>query len=251
MKKLALLAGVFSLLVSTGVQAQEGFGIDFHVNSGSYFIMYQNHFIQPDPNAESYEMLPEMDYKPTIGFSAGLGLSYGFSNTSALQLEFNITSGGQMYEDVVLGQATEREVSLSYIQVPILYRHYLLNGKLYLEGGPQIGLLQSASITSTYGDGNVGTFDDATEFYNSLDLGLLVGIGGRAPLGSNGLAVTYGLRLMGSLSDLNAEDYRFEDWGGVYEKSWNFMPGVHIGLQYGFGGGAADEGSDTSSRVRF
>lgn len=251
MRKLALLFSAVALLFSTQSNAQEGFGIDFHANTGTYFIMYQNHFIQPNPNEDSYSVLPEMDYVPTVGFSAGLGVYYGFSSSSAIQLEFNYTTGGQKYDDVVLGQQTEREVSLTYIQIPVLYRHYMASGKLYIEAGPQFGLLQSASISSTYGDGNVGTFDDALDFYNGMDLGGILGIGGRTGLGDAGLSLTYGVRLMGSFSDLNAEDYRFEDWSGKYEKSWNFMPGVHVGLQYGFGMGSMDEGSESSSRIRF
>ena len=241
MRKLALLFGAAALLFSAQSNAQKGFGIDIHANTGTYFIMYQNHFIQPNPNEENYSVLPEMDYDPSVGYSTGLGVYYGFSNKSVLQLEFNYTSGGQKYSDVVLGQQTERDVSLMYIQVPILYRHFIANGKLYFEAGPQFGLLQSASISSTYGDGNVGTFDDAMEFYNGMDFGGVVGIGGRTGLGNAGLALTYGLRFMGSFSDLNAEDFRFEDWSGKYEKSWNFMPGVHVGFQYGFGVKVPDE----------
>lgn len=235
MRKLTLFFSVLAFLVSIHSNAQQGFGIDFHANSGTYFIMYQNHFIQPDPNEEEYSVLPEMDYEPSVGFSTGIGVYYGLSTSSAIQVEFNYTSGGQKYKDVVLDQPTEREVSLTYIQVPILYRHFLAGGKLYLEAGPQFGLLQSASISSTYGDGNVGTFDDALDFYSDTDFGGIVGIGGRTGLGSAGLFFTYGIRLMGSFSDLNAEGYRFDDWGGKYEKSWNFMPGVQVGVQYGFG----------------
>ena len=91
------------------------------------------------------------------------------------------------------------QLTLNYLNVPVLLR--ATRGQLYLEAGPQVGLLQSARET---GSESIGSFTGsyrrefdqrrATDSYRRFDVGVVAGVGLKLSAGfSVGLRASTGL----------------------------------------------------------
>ncbi len=106
------------------------------------------------------------NYSSKPGFHLGAVLEVPFSDKISIQPEALISlqgSGGFIREDL----------NFWYLNIPVMGKYNVWD-ELYIEAGPQIGLLLSNNLDgNVFGDG--GSFDRT----NGLDIGLAVGAGYR------------------------------------------------------------------------
>lgn len=126
------------------------------------------------------------DTEGLVGFHGGAIVGYNINEHFAVQEEFLYsTQGAKIKGGLMDGQ----DIKLSYLAVPILLK-YKTNFGLYLEAGPQIGILIDEDFTS------LGINSDA-KFAEKIDGGAAAGIGYQFP---NGLGI--GARYYMSFTDL-------------------------------------------------
>lgn len=128
----------------------------------------------------------DFDTEGLTGFHAGLLAGYKFNDHFAIQEEFLYsTQGAKIKGGLMDGQ----DIKLSYVTVPILLK-YKTDFGLYLEAGPQVGILVDEDFTS------LGINSD-TEFAEKIDGGAAAGIGYQF---QNGLGI--GARYYMSFTDV-------------------------------------------------
>lgn len=120
------------------------------------------------------------------GFHAGAIVGYKINDNFAIQEEFLYSTQGAKLKG---GLMDGEDIKLSYVSVPILLK-YKTNFGLYLEAGPQIGILVDEDFTS------LGINSD-TKFAEKIDGGVAGGIGYQF---KNGLGI--GARYYMSLTDV-------------------------------------------------
>lgn len=120
------------------------------------------------------------------GFHAGAIVGYKINDNFAIQEEFLYSTQGAKLKG---GLMDGEDIKLSYVTVPILLK-YKTNFGLYLEAGPQIGILVDEDFTS------LGINSD-TKFAEKIDGGVAGGIGYQF---KNGLGI--GARYYMSLTDV-------------------------------------------------
>jgi hypothetical protein len=120
------------------------------------------------------------------GFHAGAIVGYKINDNFAIQEEFLYSTQGAKLKG---GLMDGKDIKLSYVTVPILLK-YKTNFGLYLEGGPQVGILVNEDFTS------LGINSD-TKFAEKIDGGVAAGIGYQF---KNGLGI--GARYYRSLTNV-------------------------------------------------
>lgn len=242
-----ILYFVLSLFFVTTAQGQvtsiSSINVGGNVFSGLSLIAEQNNY-----GAQ------EMTFQPTIAYSAGITFNINWYENLGIQVEGNYAFQGQNYFDVQRRKDVNKDVQLSYIQVPVFFKYtftdYSINQAapdLYFLIGPQFSFLQSA--TSEYIiDGEVVSFDEYhndfinnpisgrhpdftndMDLFNTFDLSIASGFGASFEL-SDYLILTAESRLNWGISDLNARDWRFPDLRNNYVASRNYVWGLKIGL---------------------
>jgi hypothetical protein len=138
MKKLLIAATAFLGLLTMDADAQETkFGAKAGVNIA---------------NVAGDDVGDDVD--GTIGFHVGGFAHLGLSDQFAIQPELQFSTKGA------------EDLTLSYIDIPILAKYYLTEG-LHIHAGPQIGLLLSADADGT----------DVKDSYKSTDFAIASGAG--------------------------------------------------------------------------
>lgn len=112
------------------------------------------------------------DAKMKVGFNAGGLVEYKLTDKFALQGELLYSLQGAKTEDrtdYLFGEYEEEEnkINLSYINIPILAKYYIVKG-FNVEAGPQVGILVSAKskveYTEVYDDGDgLVTYSESSE----------------------------------------------------------------------------------------
>lgn len=126
------------------------------------------------------------DTEGLVGFHAGGIVGYNISERFAIQEEILYsTQGAKIKGGLMDGQ----DIKLSYMAVPILLKYKTKFG-LYLEAGPQVGILIDEDFTS------LGISSDS-KFAEKIDAGASAGIGYQF---QNGLGI--GARYYMSFTDL-------------------------------------------------
>jgi hypothetical protein len=115
-----------------------------------------------------------------VGFHLGGFLSFGLGKTFAIQPEVLFSTQGSKIDDV---NSNVKELKTNYLNIPVLLQARMPGG-LYLETGPQAGILLTAKT------------DDQSikQLYNSLDWSWAFGIGIRSKFGL-GIGARYNLGL--------------------------------------------------------
>jgi opacity protein-like surface antigen len=135
------------------------------------------------------------DSKPKVGFNAGVFANIPIASKFSIQPELSYNRVGSKTEtdaryDVpgtVVRMKSTGSVSLGYLSLPVMLQYNLLPN-LYLEAGPEFGLLLDGKIkdewteTRTYGN-NISTSSNSSDrkinkdFYNKFNMGIGIGAG--------------------------------------------------------------------------
>ncbi len=114
------------------------------------------------------------------GLTTGISGEYYFSNSWGIKAKINYNQkgwGNGFYTDIN-GNTTTTDFKLNYVTIPLMANwHFGRTKNWYLNFGPYIGFLTSATATAT------GT--DVKSYINSTDAGLAYGIGVKIPLSDN------------------------------------------------------------------
>lgn len=149
MKKLLFVIALFSLMVFN-LKAQDG--MSFGAKAGL--------------NVSSLGGDAVYSYDSKLGFHIGGVLEIPFSDKIIIQPEalISLQGSGGFFQD---------DLNFWYLNIPVVAKYNVWDA-LYIEAGPQIGLLLSNNVDgNTFGTGQ--NFDET----NGLDLGLAVGAGYR------------------------------------------------------------------------
>lgn len=260
MKRILLAVIVFASC-HTAV-AQKGFNIGLTGAFNSAWILNQNNYGTLSPFTNPIVRQSEMNYKPTWGWHLGLALGYNFTKNWGLHTQILYDVTGQKYEDNfegpavipegTFGSATERvnvkrQVSLSYIQIPLLVKFTTNKGqvaKFFVCLGPQIGFRLSAtekvSVAGyTYEYDSTANYSPSQKF-KTFDIGLALQFGTDI-YATDHLYFEIGFNSYGGLADINGKVLRTLDWYSkndlTYQKSYNFRAGIMLGIHYIIGYG--------------
>ncbi|MCX6276875.1 MAG: porin family protein [Bacteroidetes bacterium] len=235
-KTLSIIAIAILLTASTAFsQKQVYFGL-----GGSFLSTWTT-------NQNNYGLPFEMDYVSTFGGNGNLNIGFDFNNNIGLKLEVGYGVLGQKYKDSHEGSDYTRNVSMNYLQIPLLFK-FRTSGdiaRFYLMAGPQFNMLLSANqkynkngIIDTLTIINPITLqrikvgeETITDRYTSLDIMGRIDLGVDISLSSR-LFLNVGLTMAYGLMDLNATDWRIPDHTYNYNPSHNLYGGINIGLNY-------------------
>ncbi len=130
--------------------------------------------------------------------------------------------GNPDLDNTFAGGSVER--NLNYFNVPVFIK-YTFKNHIYLEGGPQLGLLYGAHdiFTNTI-QGNQATYErNIRDDYHPLDAGMVLGLGYRL-MGGNGLNI--GVRYYYGVVDVVIDDSSPD----VFNRSLYVTVGIPIGV---------------------
>ncbi len=134
--------------------------------------------------------------KNLIRFHGGVYLNYFFLDNLAIQPELLVSGKGSKWDDPY----TDTRDLLTYIDMPVLIRYQPVK-ILNIHAGPQFGYMISALQDDISGDDKI----DIKDWYNNLDIGLVVGAEANLPLRIN-LTVRYILGLSEVTNDVEYID---------------------------------------------
>ena len=145
--------------------------------------------------------------KTLIGLNVGLLLEVKINNKFSFQPELLYSLQGMKFDEVVdTGDGifkTNNTLKFSYINVPLMFKHYP-NNKFYLEAGPQIGFLTSATLETSVVGQPIKIEQDFKEYIKGVDFGVNLGLGYDIS-DSVVISARYNLGLTNAL-DISSED---------------------------------------------
>ena len=216
---------LFLLVTFKGV-AQEGFHIGADVGLNTVWITHQDDYGQVG-------ILHVLDY----GVAPSLTLGYNFKPNMGLQIDFIYSFQGGKYQQTLKNNTLTRQLDLNYFKVPLYFKYSYTNSdvknvKFFVMGGPQIGLLQSASITSDYLEAPYVGNDEKYRF-ESTEIELAGQAGADIYVNAN-IYFELGIRVDYGLTDMNAPAYRIPSNGSPYSAGSNATGGLILGINYMF-----------------
>ena len=128
----------------------------------------------------------------TFGFNAGGFVNDKFANQFAGKVE--LFYSGESIKYKMIGHPTVYTNNIGYLNIPVLFQ-FVTNGGFYLETGPQLGFVLSATNTSDSSSASIDIKNDVNSTKFSWCFGL--GFGGRKGLGFN-------IRYAAGLSNVNS-----------------------------------------------
>lgn len=205
----------------------------------------------------------EMAYGIKLGGQAGL--LFGYDNYLKSSFRFGVLYSrvGQAYSDVLLDVPHKKDITLDYIQVPMVYKYVFGDTKgfdfsvlyKYIFGGLQVSYLLNADISwirdskevefldfisyGAYEQDNknlaeikeIGEPTNDIEFFTKFDVALVGGAGiqyfvARRIMIFSELVGNVGIR------DLNSPRWRFRSNKREYVSSLNIFGGLRLGITY-------------------
>lgn len=138
----------------------------------------------------------DLNGEPVTSLQMGGMMEALYSETIALQPEIIFSLQGFDYME----NGIQRHFKTTYINVPIMVKYFVFKG-ISLEGGPQVGFLNTAKLTID--NPNDSETIDIKQGLRSNDLSLNLGIGFQLSNGLNfGARYNYGLtNIVGRLSN--------------------------------------------------
>jgi hypothetical protein len=134
------------------------------------------------------------------GFNAGVSADYYFTGNWSLKAKLNYDQkgwGDGYLIDQTGNQTNHVDYQLNYLTLPVMANwHFGRTQNLYVDFGPYIGLLLSAS--EDYDNSNV------KQYFNTVDAGIAAGVGIKFPITPNTqLFLEY--ETQGSLANINSD----------------------------------------------
>jgi hypothetical protein len=195
----------------------------------------------------------ELTYLPTLSYSGGVLVNVNWYENFGIQLEGSYAFQGQKYYDIQDNKETNKNVTLNYIQIPVLFKYtftdYSISNvapDLFFLIGPQFSFLQNAKLeyirdggpmdfTEYHNDvynplrDRLPAYTTDIDLFNNFDLSLTSAFGAQFEL-SDYLTLTAESRLSWGISDVNSREWRFPDLRNNYTASRNYVWGLKIGL---------------------
>lgn len=144
----------------------------------------------------------DASYTSLVGFSAGLIGEYALTDDIRLSVQPSyVRRGTGVAFDV--GEEDVRDslkLSLDYFSIPVMARFMSAQGAWFVNGGLDCGFLLDASLS----DVNAGGTVDVKSFVNSLDLMMILGVGGVVDVAPAFL--TFEVRYAQSLLNAGSDD---------------------------------------------
>ncbi len=214
---------------------QSGFNLGVDAAINGTFIIHQ----------QTYGLSRLMQYSPSIKFAAGILAGYNFNESEGVVIGFGYCGGGQNYHDFLDAVTYTKSVSMTYLQVPIMFKYIFSDETTqpYAMGGIQVGSLQSSSVVINDSTRYANTLPhkqgsaSSTNFFQSNDLGFRLELGDDFLIADN-VFLNAGIQAYYGLPDINNPDLRhsftFHANTYPYKKSSNFITGIVIGIHYMF-----------------
>ncbi|MFT5833343.1 MAG: hypothetical protein ACI97N_000970 [Cognaticolwellia sp.] len=195
----------------------------------------------------------ELSFTPTPSYSGGVLVNVNWYQNLGIQIEGNYTFQGQKYYGTQSGIETEKNLTLNYIQIPVLFKYtfteYSISKAapdLFFMVGPQFAFLQNAKLAYLRGGTEIGfteyhesvfnpllerlpEYTTDIDLFNNFDLSLTAALGAQFEI-SDYLMITAESRLNWGVSDINARTWRFPDLRNHYTASRNYVWGLKIGI---------------------
>lgn len=205
----------------------------------------------------------EMDYKLKPG--GKIGILIGKENFFKTSFRFGLIFAkvGQVYRDVLLRLPHEKNISLTYIQIPFTYKYILEETKYhnirdvftYISAGFQLGYLIDAKVDwirdgkkvdfydfvsyGPYAEVNKnleqirdnGSIKNDKDFFSKIDVDFVSSLGVQYFV--SGKTMIFG-ELIGNigLRDINSPRWRFRNNKQAYNASINLYAGLRFGVNY-------------------
>jgi len=147
-----------------------------------------------------------------VGFHLGGFVSFAAGKTFAIQPEVLFSTQGTKIEDAT---NPHKEFKANYLNIPVLVQ-LRTSGGLYLETGPQAGLLLTAKTDD----------ESVKDLYKSLDWSWVFGLGFRSKIGL-GLDARYNLGLTKVGDKLTTSDFQPDGKNSVIQIGLFFAIGPH------------------------
>ena len=152
------------------------------------------------------------DAKYKFGAVGGLAANFGFSESLSLQTELLYSMKG------VQSKATDLKFKLNYIELPLMFRYTLADGKgPFLQAGPQVGYLANAKLS----DGDGTEFEIPEDTFQKVELGYVAAVGYQL---ESGLSIEG--RFNGGINSVGKDD-------GVNDQNRNRVFSVQLGYMFG------------------
>ncbi len=172
-------------------------------------------------------------------FKGGIGLQVGFDLTKHVGIvaELNYLGQGYKYQDSTISKGIiNGEYSSTYIQIPVMLK--LTSGKdgngIFIMGGPNYSLLQSANLTESSSSGKFPTTTTDLNSKNYIvkqDVGITAAIGIQFKAAEH-FQFTFGFKGIFGLTDLNNIKSSAKDF--TAPKVNNGSIGINLGFAYHF-----------------
>ena len=171
----------------------------------------------------------ELPYASTVRLSVGMNAGYNFTEHLGVAMEMYYSGQGQNYKDDVGNPPLERHISLSYLQVPLMFKYSAGEGnsQFYVMAGPQFGFLLNSSITY---NGTEQLTSQSSGFFVGHDTGLRMCVGDDIRL-TDEIYLSAGVNFNLGFTDINAPALR-HDYLHPYHASQNAFGGFAVGIHY-------------------
>lgn len=188
----------------------------------TYFDLMINR-IRPNLNYGAIETADFKEYKkPIRGIQAGASFQAGITPMLSVVPElYFINKGGKQITNNITNQK-ETSIKLNTLELPILARLHFW--KMYVNAGPSFAYNFSGKLTTEIDSQRI-KFDDTSDGFERLELGLQMGAGIEIPLKVRRIALdvryNYGLSNISN----NKEIYNRALMLGVrFSKAWKYNP---------------------------
>jgi hypothetical protein len=245
MNKFTLLAAALSC--TTLLTAQKGIEVGLNFTPTNVWIL----------NSEDFAEDQDLDFKPKLGFNAGLTVGLNFTDGMGITSGISFIKNGQNYitgyDNVPKEDQDVFSRELSYMRVPVLFK---FNGDIsasstsFFRVGPHFDFLQSARFK--YDDKGLFNVDadidmkdyknvlgQSVELYKKTVIGLTLEMGGMVNI-SEAMKLVFMLHLSGSLTNPETENmpkqYLYPYAGSITSPTrstaYNAAAGITIGFNY-------------------
>ena len=240
-----IFAAAIMLVITVGAFAQQG----WHVGvAGAYqgsFIIHQNN--NETLNGTTVNPKACLAYKFTPGYSFGIVGGYNFNAKYGIVSGIYYTQGGQHYADTYTPGPeaapvhVERNVDLTYIQIPILFKYnfgpYKKRFQFHAQAGPEVGFLVMPKEQVWINGAERFDLSPANGKFKRVDLGVTAALGMDYYFNPRFYFETE-IKGFVSIMDINSKAQGESNWYGnnnvTYRNSYNLQPSVEVSIHYLF-----------------